>query len=194
MVIYLKLLRVFWRVVYATRIIFLEVFNILELAINEQIREKEVRVIGPDGAQMGILPIEQALRAAEEEDLDLCLISPKAQPPVCKIMDYGKYRFEAQKKEKESRKNQKVIAVHEIQLSATIEKHDMETKAKKAREFLKAGDRVKVSIRFRARQIAHPEIGQQIMSLFAEMLKDEAKIEKKPVLEGRNLTMIMSAI
>ncbi len=169
-------------------------FNILELAINEQIREKEVRVIGPDGAQMGILPIEQALRAAEEEDLDLCLISPKAQPPVCKIMDYGKYRFEAQKKEKESRKNQKVIAVHEIQLSATIEKHDMETKAKKAREFLKAGDRVKVSIRFRARQIAHPEIGQQIMSLFAQMLKDDAKIEKKPVLEGRNLIMIMSAI
>lgn len=169
-------------------------FNILELAINDEIREKEVRVIASNGEQLGVLSIEQALREADEANLDLCLISPKAVPPVCKIMDYGKYRFEAQKKEKESRKNQKVIAVHEIQLSATIEKHDMEVKAKKAKEFLTAGDRVKVSIRFRARQIAHPEIGQQNMSLFCEMLKDVAKVEKKPLLEGRNLVMILTSI
>ena len=173
---------------------FLEVFNIIDLAINDEIREKEVRVIGSQGEQLGIVPIDQALRMADQADLDLCLISPKAVPPVCKIMDYGKYRFEPQQKEKESRKNQKIIAMHEIQLSATIEKHDMEVKAKKAREFLKDGDRVKVSIRFRARQITHPEIGHQIMSLFCEMLKDDAKVEKKPALEGRNLIMIMSAI
>ena len=172
----------------------LEVFHITDLAINDAIREKEVRLIGTDGAQLGVMPTEQALRMAEQADLDLCLISPKAVPPVAKIMDYGKYRFEMQKREKESKKNQKVIALHEIQLSATIEKHDMETKAKKAREFLKDGDRVKVSIRFRARQITHPEIGYQVMSLFSEMLKDDAKIDKKPTLEGRFLTMIMSAL
>ncbi len=173
---------------------YLEVFNITELAINDEIREKEVRLIGSDGTQHGIMPIDQAMRMAAEEDMDLCLISPKAVPPVCKIMDYGKYRFEAQKREKEARKNQKVIALHEIQLSATIEKHDMEVKAKKAKEFIAAGDKVKVSIRFRARQITHPEIGHQIMQLFAEMLNDVAKVEKKPLLEGRNLIMIMSQI
>ena len=178
----------------AVRIIFFGGVQHHRLAINDEIREKEVRVIGSQGEQLGIVPIDQALRMADQADLDLCLISPKAVPPVCKIMDYGKYRFEAQKKEKESRKNQKIIAMHEIQLSATIEKHDMEVKAKKAREFLKDGDRVKVSIRFRARQITHPEIGHQIMSLFCEMLKDDAKVEKKPALEGRNLIMIMSAI
>lgn len=173
---------------------YLGVFNITELAINDEIREKEVRLIGSDGTQHGIMPIDQAMRMAVEEDMDLCLISPKAVPPVCKIMDYGKYRFEAQKREKEARKNQKVIALHEIQLSATIEKHDMEVKAKKAKEFITAGDKVKVSIRFRARQITHPEIGHQIMQLFAEMLNDVAKVEKKPALEGRNLIMIMSQI
>ena len=183
------------RVVLCYPLLFLlEVFNITELAINDEIREKEVRLIGQDGTQHGVMPIDQAMRMAEQEDLDLCLISPKAVPPVCKLMDYGKYRFEMQKREKEARKNQKVIALHEIQLSATIEKHDMEVKAKKAREFIKAGDKVKVSIRFRARQITHPEIGHQIMQLFAEMLKDDAKIEKNATLEGRNLIMIMSQI
>jgi len=172
----------------------LEVFNITELAINDEIKEKEVRVIGSDGSQKGILPLDQAMRMAEQEQLDLCLISPKATPPVVKIMDYGKYRFECQKRDKEAKKNQKVIALHEIQLSATIEKHDMEVKAKKAKEFLQDGDRIKVSIRFRARQITHPEIGHQIMSLFCEMLKDDAKVEKKPTLEGRNLIMIMTAL
>jgi len=169
------------------------VFHITEIAINEEIREKEVRVIGADGEQKGILSLAAAQRMADEASLDLCMISPKALPPVCKIMDYGKYRFETQKREKEARKNQRVIVIHEIQLSATIEKHDMEVKAKKAKEFVAQGDKVKVAIRFRARQIAHPEIGHQIMSLFAEMLKDDAKIEKAPVLEGRNLTMVMVA-
>lgn len=167
---------------------------VTEYLVNEEIRDREVRLIGENGEQLGIMSSAAALNIAVEKDLDLVKIAPGSNPPVCKIMDYGKYRFEAQKKEKESRKNQKIIAMHEIQLSATIEKHDMEVKAKKAREFLKDGDRVKVSIRFRARQITHPEIGHQIMSLFCEMLKDDAKVEKKPALEGRNLIMIMSAI
>lgn len=142
---------------------------------------------------MGIVPVKAALAMSEEQGMDLCLISPKAVPPVAKIMDYGKFRFEAQKKEKEARKNQRVITLHEIQLSATIEKHDMEVKAKKTREFLKDGDKVKVSIRFRARQIAHPEIGREIMTIFSEMLKDEAKVEKPPMLEGRNMIMILAS-
>ena len=112
-------------------------------------------------------------------------------PPVCKIMDYGKYRFEMQKRQKEAKKNQRVTEIHEIQLSVTIEEHDMGVKAKKAREFLTDGDRIKVSIRFRSRQIAHPEIGLQVMNSFFELVKDVAKIEKKPVVEGRNMTMIL---
>lgn len=153
-----------------------------------------MRLISSEGEQLGIVPIRTAMAMSEEQGLDLCLISPKAVPPVCKIMDYGKYRFEAQKKEKEARKNQKIISLHEIQLSATIEKHDMEVKAKKAREFLKAGDKIKVSIRFRARQITHPEIGREIMNLFVEMLKDDAKVERQPLLEGRHMIMILTSI
>jgi len=132
-----------------------------------------------------------AIKLAESKNLDLCLIAPKSVPPVCKIMDYGKYRFEMQKRQKEAKKNQRVTELHEIQLSVTIEEHDMGVKAKKAREFLKAGDRIKVSIRFRSRQIAHPEIGLDVMNAFFELVKDVAKIEKKPIVEGRNMTMIL---
>ncbi|MBS6475521.1 MAG: translation initiation factor IF-3 [Clostridiales bacterium] len=162
-----------------------------EILINEEIREKEVRVVSSTGEQLGVMATAAAIKAAEQQNLDLCMIAPKAVPPVCKIMDYGKYRFEMQKREKETKKNQKVISLHEIQLSVTIEAHDMEVKAKKAREFLKAGDRIKVSIRFRSRQIAHPEIGVKVMNDFFQLLSDVAKMEKKPLTEGRNMTMIL---
>jgi len=161
--------------------------------VNDEIREKEVRVIDENGDQLGIMPTKNAILLAEEKNLDLCMIAPKALPPVCKIMDFGKYRFEMQKREKEARKNQKVISLHEIQLSVTIEEHDMSVKAKKAREFLADGNRVKVVIRFRSRQIAHPEIGLEVMNAFFSKLADVAKMEKKPITEGRNMTMILVA-
>ena len=159
--------------------------------LNGDIRDREIRVIASNGDMLGVMSSSEALRLAEEENLDLVKISPNAAPPVCKIMDYGKYRFEMQKKLKEAKKNQRVTDLHEIQLSVTIEEHDMGVKAKKAHEFLKAGDRVKVSIRFRSRQIAHPEIGLAVMNSFFELVKDVAKIEKKPIVEGRNMTMIL---
>lgn len=165
--------------------------SINEILINDEIREKEVRVISSDGEQLGIMATRSAIAMAEEKGMDLCMIAPKAAPPVCKIMDYGKYRFEMQKRAKEARKNQKTISLHEIQLSVTIEEHDIGVKAKKAREFLSDGGRIKVSIRFRSRQIAHPEKGLEVMNAFFETLKDVAKIEKKPVLEGRNMIMIL---
>lgn len=148
-------------------------------------------MIDQNGEQLGIMLTRAALELAEEKQLDLVKIAPTAKPPVCKIMDYGKYRFEMQKRQKEAKKNQRVTEIHEIQLSVTIEEHDMGVKAKKAREFLTNGDRIKVSIRFRSRQIAHPEIGLQVMNSFFELVKDVAKIEKKPVVEGRNMTMIL---
>lgn len=162
-----------------------------EIYINDEITAKEVRVITAEGEQLGVMSTQEAIRIAEGKNMDLCLIAPKSVPPVCKIMDYGKYRFEMQKKLKEAKKNQRVTDLHEIQLSVTIEEHDMGVKAKKAHEFLKAGDRVKVSIRFRSRQIAHPEIGLAVMNSFFELVKDVAKIEKKPIVEGRNMTMIL---
>lgn len=180
------------RVVFCPHIFnFRRCISINEILVNDQIREKEVRVVSENGEQLGIMPTKNALLLAEEKNLDLCLIAPKAAPPVCKIMDYGKYRYEMQKREKEAKKNQKVIELHEIQLSVTIEEHDMAVKAKKAREFLLDGNRVKVAIRFRSRQIAHPEIGMEVMNKFFNMLADVAKMEKKPVRAGRNLTMIL---
>ena len=159
--------------------------------MNSDIRAKEVRLIDTDGTQLGIMPTEQALSLAEQKDLDLCMISPKATPPVCKIMDYGKYRFEMSKREKEARKKQKIITLKEIQLSPTIEEHDMNVKAKKAFEFLANGDRIKVSIRFRGRQMAHTEIGQEVMNRFYQIVQEKASIAKPAVLEGRNMTMIL---
>ena len=159
--------------------------------INEEIRDREVRVVDENGEQMGILPIRQALELAEQKQLDLVKIAPQAKPPVCKLMDYGKYRFEQSKREKEARKNQKVIQIKEVRLSATIDKHDMEVKAKNAEKFLKAGDKVKVSIRFRGRQMAYAGQGKEIMDVFFEMIKDFATIERKPLIEGRNMIMIL---
>lgn len=165
--------------------------TINEILINSDITAKEVRVVSAEGEQLGVMATTAAIAIAEEKNLDLCMIAPKSVPPVCKIMDYGKYRFELQKRQKEAKKNQRVVSIHEIQLSVTIEEHDMGVKAKKAREFLKNGDRIKVAIRFRSRQIAHPEIGLQVMGAFFELLKDVAKIERRPVVEGRNMTMIL---
>ena len=160
--------------------------------INEEIRDREVRVIGQDGEQLGIMATSAALALAEEKQLDLVKIAPQAKPPVCKIMDYGKYRFEQSKREREMRKNQKVIVIKEVQLSATIEEHDIDVKFRAAEKFLKDGNKVKVSIRFRGRQIAHSEIGLDVMKDFAERCKDVAVVERKPIMEGRNMTMVLA--
>ena len=162
-----------------------------ELLINEEIRDREVRVIGADGAQLGILPLRKALELAEEAELDLVKIVPTAQPPVCKLMDYDKHRFEQSKREREMRKNQKVISVKEMRLSATIDIHDMEVKAKNVSKFLAGGDKVKVSIRFRGRQLSHTEQGLNVMETFLGML-DNANVEKPAKMEGRNMFMILA--
>ena len=159
--------------------------------INEEIRDREVRVIGADGTQLGVLPTQRALELAEEAGLDLVKIVPNAQPPVCKLMDYDKHRYEQAKREREMRKNQKVISVKEVQLSATIEENDVKTKAKNAIKFLQGGDKVKVSIRFRGRQITHTEIGLKVMQDFVDRTKDVAVVEKRPSLEGRHMIMIL---
>ena len=163
-----------------------------ELMINEEIRDREVRVIGADGAQLGVLPIERALELADEAELDLVKIVPNAQPPVCKLMDYDKHRYEQSKREREMRKNQRIISVKEVQLSATIEENDVQTKAKNAVKFLQGGDKVKVSIRFRGRQITHTEIGLKVMQDFIERVKDVAVVEKRPALDGRHMIMVLA--
>ena len=163
-----------------------------EIAINEGIKFNEVRVITAEGSQLGILPIAKALEAAENADLDLVCISPNAVPPVCKIMDYGKFRFEKAKKEKEARKNQKVIDIKEVRLSLNIDTHDFETKINHARKFIGSGDKVKVSIRFRGREMAHPEHGLTIMNRCSEALADCANVEKPAKLEGRQMLMFLA--
>lgn len=160
--------------------------------INDEIREPQVRVIDQNGEQLGILPTRQALQMAEERELDLVKIAPQAKPPVCKMMDYGKYRFEMAKKDKEARKRQKVISIKEVRLSATIGEHDVEVKVKNAVKFLKDGDKVKVTIRFRGRQISHSEIGLEVMKDFFERVKDVANMERQPKVEGRSMVMILS--
>ncbi len=160
--------------------------------INEEIRDREVRVVDQNGEQLGVMPIERALQLAEEKELDLVKIAPQARPPVCKLMDYGKYRFEQNKKVREIRKNQKVIEVKEVRLSATIEEHDIDVKYKNAVKFLKDGNKVKVTIRFRGRQITHSEIGREVMHEFAERVKDYGTVDKAPVIEGRNMSMMIS--
>ncbi len=163
-----------------------------EVAINEGIKFKEVRVIMNDGSQLGIVSIEKALEAANKAELDLVCISPNAQPPVCKVMDYGKYRFEQAKREKENKKNQKVIETKEIRLGLSIDVHDFETKGKQAIKFIQSGNKVKVSIRFRGREMGHPEIGLETMKRFAEFCQDVANVEKPAKLEGRNMLMFLA--
>ncbi|HSK69047.1 MAG TPA: translation initiation factor IF-3 [Candidatus Limnocylindria bacterium] len=160
--------------------------------INEAIRDREVRLVGQGGEQLGIMPTERAMRMAEEARLDLVKIVPKAQPPVCKLMDYDKHRFEQAKREKEMRRNQKIVTLKEVQLSATIEEHDIAVKARAATGFLKDGDKVKVTIRFRGRQIAHSEIGARVMKEFAERISDVAVVERMPKLEGRHMIMFLA--
>ena len=163
-----------------------------ELAINEGIKFKEVRVIDADGSQLGILPIAKALDAAYAKDLDLVNISPNAVPPVCKIMDYGKYRFEQAKREKEAKKNQKTFEIKEIRLGLSIDTHDFETKGNHAIRFLKDGDKVKVSIRFRGRELGHPEIGYDTMERFAQYCAEVSSVEKAAKMEGRNMLMFLA--
>ena len=161
------------------------------MEINEAIRDKEVRLIGADGSQLGIVPVRDALRRAEEANLDLVKIAPQAQPPVCKILDYGKFRFEQQKREKEARKNQKIVDIKEIRLSLNIDTNDFNTKVAQAAKFLAKGDKVKVSIRFRGREMAHTNPGLEVHKRFAQALPD-AVVEKQPKLEGRSMQMFLA--
>ena len=163
-----------------------------EMQINEQIRDREVRVISSTGEQLGIMSAKDALKKAEEKNLDLVKIAPTAKPPVCKIMDYGKYRFEQAKREKEARKNQKVVEIKEIRLSLNIDTHDFQTKVNHAEKFLKAGNKVKVSIRFRGREMAHTNLGIDVHKRFAEALAGQAVVDKQPKLEGRSMLMFLS--
>ena len=171
-----------------------EVFHIANAAhqINEEILDKEVRLIGDEGEQLGIMSAAEALRIATERELDLVKIAPGSTPPVCKIMDYGKFRFEQTKKEKEAKKNQRVIEIKEIRMSPGIDTNDFNTKLKNGQKFLQDGDRVKVSVRFRGREMAHTEIGAQLLKDFAEKCADIANMDKAPKLEGRNMSMFLS--
>ncbi|SEQ41889.1 bacterial translation initiation factor 3 (bIF-3) [Ignavigranum ruoffiae] len=163
-----------------------------ELPINESIRSKELRIIGDNGEQIGVKSLQDALTLARSFDLDLVLVSPNAKPPVARIMDYGKYRYELQKKEKEQRKNQKVITVKEVRLSPSIEDHDYNTKLKQTLKFLEKGDKVKASIRFRGRAITHKELGRDVLDDFIEDTKDYATVESVPKMEGRSMFMILA--
>ncbi len=163
-----------------------------ELPINESIRSKELRIIGDNGEQIGVKSLQDALTLARSFDLDLVLVSPNAKPPVARIMDYGKYRYELQKKEKEQRKNQKVITVKEVRLSPSIEDHDYNTKLKQTLKFLEKGDKVKASIRFRGRAITHKELGRDVLDDFIEDTKDYATVESAPKMEGRSMFMILA--
>lgn len=159
--------------------------------INGQIRDKEVRVIGTNGEQLGIMSARDAQKLADEAELDLIKIAPKAQPPVCKIMDYGKFRYEQQKKEKEAKKKQHVVETKEIRLSPNVETNDLKTKATNARKFIEKGDKVKVTLRFRGREMAHVSSSAHVLDDFAKMLEDIASVSKAAKLEGRNMTMFL---
>ncbi|MCJ7856300.1 translation initiation factor IF-3 [Lachnospiraceae bacterium NSJ-143] len=160
--------------------------------INEQIRDKEVRLIGNDGEQLGIVQSKEAQRLADESKLDLVKIAPNAKPPVCRIMDYGKYRFDMAKKEKEAKKKQKVIDIKELRLSPNIDTHDVQVKVKKAIEFLKDGDKVKVSIRFRGREIGHSKTAVAIMDDFAAQISEVGVVDKPPKMEAKSLVMFLA--
>lgn len=163
-----------------------------ELMINEQIRDKEVRLIGADGEQIGIVSSKEAAKMAAEKNLDLVKIAPQAKPPVCKIMDYGKYRFDAAKKEKEARKKQKTVSVKEIRLSASIEKHDFETKMRNAVKFLKSGDKVKISVVFRGREMMHTHKGNNLLEQAIALVEEVGVAEAKPKLEGRAMVIVVA--
>lgn len=162
------------------------------MIVNDRIRDKELRLIGHDGEQIGVVSREQALEAAARVELDLVLVSPNANPSVARIMDYGKYRYEQQRKDREQRQNQKQVSLKEVRLSPTIEQNDFDTKLRQARKFLEKGDKVKASIRFRGRAITHKEIGREVLERFAEELKDVAEVEQRPKMEGRSMFLQMA--
>lgn len=161
--------------------------------MNEEIRDKEIRVVGNDGSQLGIMTPRDALRLAQEQNLDLVKIAPQATPPVCRIMDYGKYRYEQAKRDKEARKNQKIVEIKEVRMGLNIDTHDLETKIGQARKFLSAGDKVKVAVRFRGREMAHPEMGRVLLEQFVTALAEVGNVEKPPKMEGRNLAMFIAS-
>ncbi|MFC7442880.1 translation initiation factor IF-3 [Laceyella putida] len=160
--------------------------------VNEAIRAREVRLIGVDGAQLGIKSLREALQLAQEANLDLVNVAPQAKPPVCRIMDYGKFRYEQSKREKEARKNQKIVQIKEVRLSPTIEENDVQTKLNHVKKFLQSGNKVKLSIRFRGREITHQEIGRRILDRLAGEVKDISDVERQPKLEGRQMIMILT--
>ena len=187
-------LRCFYARMLCIRAFFRRCFTIATAVhqINEEITDKEIRLIGNEGEQLGIMSAEEALRIATEQDLDLVKIAPGSNPPVCKIMDYGKYRFEQTKKEKDATKNQRVIEIKEIRMSPGIGDNDFNTKLKNGQKFLNDGNRVKVSVRFRGREMAHTDIGEVLLRNFAEKCADIANLDKAPKLEGRNMSMFLS--
>ena len=166
--------------------------TISELMINGQIRDKEVRVISESGEQLGIMSSREAMKLAQEAELDLVKIAPKAQPPVCKIIDYGKYRYEAAREEKEAKKKQKTVEIKEVRLSPNIDTNDLNTKVNNAKKFISKGNKVKVTLRFRGREMAHVQQSKHILDDFAESLADVASVEKAPKLEGRNMSMVLT--
>jgi len=166
--------------------------TISDLFINEQIRDKEVRVIGADGEQLGIMSSKEALALAEEAELDLVKIAPTAKPPVCKIVDYSKYKYEQARREKEAKKKQKTVEIKEIRLSPNIDKNDLNTKMNAAKKFISKGDKVKITLRFRGREMAHMEGSKHILTDFAEGLAEIAVVEKAPKVEGRSMTMVLA--
>ena len=165
-----------------------------EHLINEEITVPQVRLVGENGEQIGIVSIDTAQNLSIEKELDLVMIAPQATPPVCRIMDYGKFRFEQDKREKEAKKNQQIVAIKEIQLSCRIGAHDFQTKLNHAFRFLKDGNKVKVCVRFKGREMRHTELGMDVIMRFAEAASEYAQIDKKPVLEGRNLTLFLSPV
>ena len=165
-----------------------------ELQINEEIRAKEVRIVGENGEQVGVMSPSAALAMAYEKNLDLVLIAPTAQPPVCRIMDYGKYRFERDKKEKEAKKRQTVVEVKEIQLSCRIDTHDFETKVKHAHRFIGDGNKVRVVVKFKGREMSHLDIGRDILTKFEEACSDVGTVDKRPSLEGRLMSMVINPV
>ncbi len=163
-----------------------------ELPINGQIKAKEVQVIGDNGEKLGMLPISRALEIAEEKKMDLVLVSPNAQVPVCKIMNYGKYKFEQAKKEKEAKKKQKVLETKELRITPNIEEHDFGFKSKNARKFIEDGNKVKITVRFRGRELNNVKLGEDVLNQFITELEDVAVVEKKPKLEGKNMFIILA--
>lgn len=187
------------RVAYAARFYFFEkeIRRWISISkdtprINDEIRAREVRLTSPQGEQLGIVPLKEALRRAEELHLDLVEVAPQAKPPVCRIMDFGKFRYEQQKREKETKKKQKVITVKEVKLRPNIEEHDFNVKLKNAQRFIEDGDKVKVTIMFRGRELSHPDLGRQLLTKMADLMKDYVNVERMPKLEGKNMIMILS--